>query len=149
MSNGPEFFQTIMGKRFYEGTAPKIAKSLENIAVQLERLNSNLEKMEAVDDEMLDFVFGDDFKDDEVQYAFNDIPWSDNEMYRLDYSSGDTAVLLRIYDDGSANLKYSNREHFIYSKSKEYAIEECSRFLVRNGIEHMIEPRVELTNPNR
>ena len=33
---GPEFFQTRMGARFYEGTMPKIAE-------QLERLNDNLE----------------------------------------------------------------------------------------------------------
>jgi hypothetical protein len=35
----PEFYQTIMGKRFYESTAPKIAESLEKIAVELKRQN--------------------------------------------------------------------------------------------------------------
>ena len=32
-----EFFQTVMGKRFYEGTAPRIAAALERIADELER----------------------------------------------------------------------------------------------------------------
>ncbi|KKN98486.1 hypothetical protein LCGC14_0145970 [marine sediment metagenome] len=32
-----EFFQTVIGKRFYEGTAPKIANALERIATALER----------------------------------------------------------------------------------------------------------------
>ena len=35
---GPEFFQTRMGARFFEATAPKIAD-------QLERLNTNLEAL--------------------------------------------------------------------------------------------------------
>jgi hypothetical protein len=35
---GPEFFQTRMGMRFFEATAPKIAD-------QLERLNANLEAL--------------------------------------------------------------------------------------------------------
>jgi hypothetical protein len=34
--SGPEFFQTRMGQRFYEGTMPALVK-------QLERLNDNLE----------------------------------------------------------------------------------------------------------
>ncbi len=33
---GPEFFQTPMGKRFFEGTLPQIAQSLEKIAKNLE-----------------------------------------------------------------------------------------------------------------
>lgn len=37
MSNGPKFFQTIMGKQFFEVTAPKLARSLERIAVALEK----------------------------------------------------------------------------------------------------------------
>ena len=35
---GPEFFQTRMGQRFFEATAPKVAE-------QLERLNANLEAL--------------------------------------------------------------------------------------------------------
>jgi len=35
---GPDFFQTIMGRRWYEITAPKIAD-------QLERLNANVEAL--------------------------------------------------------------------------------------------------------
>ena len=36
--SGPEFFQTRMGARFYEGTMPKIAE-------QLDRLNDNLTEL--------------------------------------------------------------------------------------------------------
>ena len=36
--SGIEFFQTLMGRRWYEATAPKIAD-------QLERLNTNLEAL--------------------------------------------------------------------------------------------------------
>jgi len=36
--NGPAFFSTRMGQRFYEATMPKVAD-------QLERLNSNLEAL--------------------------------------------------------------------------------------------------------
>jgi hypothetical protein len=32
-----QFFQTIMGRRFYEGTLPSIAKSLKSIAESLEQ----------------------------------------------------------------------------------------------------------------
>lgn len=32
----PEFFQTIMGKKFYEGDVPRIAKALETIARKME-----------------------------------------------------------------------------------------------------------------
>jgi len=38
MANGPEFFQTIMGRTFYEGTMPRLVK-------QLEKLNENIEKL--------------------------------------------------------------------------------------------------------
>jgi hypothetical protein len=41
---GPEFFQTMMGKRFYESTAPRIASALERIAEALEK---NLESEDA------------------------------------------------------------------------------------------------------
>jgi hypothetical protein len=36
MSNGPEFFQTIMGRKFYDADVPRIAKALERIAAALE-----------------------------------------------------------------------------------------------------------------
>ena len=36
--NGPAFFSTRMGQRFYEATMPKVAD-------QLERLNTNLEAL--------------------------------------------------------------------------------------------------------
>jgi len=36
---GPEFFQTRMGKIFYEGTMPKIADALNRIATAIEEQN--------------------------------------------------------------------------------------------------------------
>lgn len=38
---GPEFWQTVMGQRFIEGTVPMIAKNLERIAVVLEKSGGN------------------------------------------------------------------------------------------------------------
>ena len=40
MSDGPEFFQTRMGKTYYEHTMPAIAKALEGIAGHLAKLKS-------------------------------------------------------------------------------------------------------------
>ena len=37
MGNGPEFFQTIMGKKFYEADVPRALRALERIADALER----------------------------------------------------------------------------------------------------------------
>jgi hypothetical protein len=37
---GPEFFQTVMGHRYYDGTMPRIAKALERIAKALEEQNN-------------------------------------------------------------------------------------------------------------
>lgn len=42
--NGVEFFQTVMGHAFYEGTAPRIAKALERIADALEKQNALAEE---------------------------------------------------------------------------------------------------------
>jgi hypothetical protein len=39
-----EFFQTVMGHHFYEGTAPRIAKALERIADNLDRMNAALDR---------------------------------------------------------------------------------------------------------
>lgn len=38
MGNGPEFFQTLMGRTFYEATMPQLVK-------QLQRLNENLQEL--------------------------------------------------------------------------------------------------------
>lgn len=35
----PEFFQTGMGQKFFEGTVPRIVKALERIADALEKQN--------------------------------------------------------------------------------------------------------------
>ncbi|MBC9786653.1 hypothetical protein H1S01_19620 [Heliobacterium chlorum] len=40
-----DFFQTGMGRKFYERDVPKIAESLATIAEQLTRLNQNIEKL--------------------------------------------------------------------------------------------------------
>lgn len=37
--SGPSFFQTMMGKVYYEGTLPRIARALERIAEALEAQN--------------------------------------------------------------------------------------------------------------
>ena len=34
--SGPSFFQTLMGRSYYEGTLPRIARALERIATALE-----------------------------------------------------------------------------------------------------------------
>lgn len=39
MSNGPGFWQTMMGRAYYEGTLPRIARALERIAAALEAQN--------------------------------------------------------------------------------------------------------------
>ncbi len=36
---GPEFFQTVMGHKFYEADVPRIARALESIAVEMKRAN--------------------------------------------------------------------------------------------------------------
>ena len=41
-----EFFQTVMGHAFYEGTMPQIAKSLSRIAGALEKANEQHERQE-------------------------------------------------------------------------------------------------------
>lgn len=39
MSNGPDFYKTRMGLRYYENTMPRIAVALERIAVAMEEAN--------------------------------------------------------------------------------------------------------------
>lgn len=39
MNNGPDFFKTRMGLRYYENTMPRIAVALERIAVAMEEAN--------------------------------------------------------------------------------------------------------------
>lgn len=41
---GPEFFQTAMGRQFYDGTMPEIAKALRRIATAMEAQISHKEK---------------------------------------------------------------------------------------------------------
>ena len=40
----PKFFQTIMGRSFFEGQVPRLIKALEKIGCELERYNNNQEK---------------------------------------------------------------------------------------------------------
>jgi hypothetical protein len=46
--NGPEFFQTLMGRRFYEGDVPRVAQALERIAISLEALERTAIRLEAL-----------------------------------------------------------------------------------------------------
>jgi hypothetical protein len=41
--SGIEFFQTLMGRRWYEATAPKIADGLERLNTNLEALVTELQ----------------------------------------------------------------------------------------------------------
>ncbi len=41
---GPEFFQTGLGKKFYQADIPRIIHALESIAAELKRLNDSKEK---------------------------------------------------------------------------------------------------------
>tara|TARA_A100001011_G_scaffold382778_1_gene453115 strand:- start:2951 stop:3103 length:153 start_codon:yes stop_codon:yes gene_type:complete len=43
---GPKFFQTLMGKRFIEGTVPSIIHQLKRLNENLERIATALEKKE-------------------------------------------------------------------------------------------------------
>jgi hypothetical protein len=44
MGNGVEFFQTGMGKRFYEFTMPKLIESLDSLTAEMKRANDLKEK---------------------------------------------------------------------------------------------------------
>jgi len=46
---GPEFFQTGMGHKFYEGTMPRLANALVHIADALEQQNARAALGEAAD----------------------------------------------------------------------------------------------------
>ena len=39
LNNRPEFYQTMMGRKFYEYDVPRIMKALERIALAMERQN--------------------------------------------------------------------------------------------------------------
>jgi len=41
---GPKFFQTIMGRSFFDGQLPRLIKALEKIGCELERFNNSQEK---------------------------------------------------------------------------------------------------------
>ena len=41
---GPKFFQTIMGRSFFDGQLPRLIQALEKIACELERFNNAQEK---------------------------------------------------------------------------------------------------------
>ena len=44
--NGPSFFQTMLGRKFYEHDVPQVANSLKRIADALEKTNKNNEELE-------------------------------------------------------------------------------------------------------
>ena len=41
--NGPEFFQTLLWRQFYEGTLPSLVKEMGRLATGIERLATVLE----------------------------------------------------------------------------------------------------------
>lgn len=43
--SGPQFFQTAMGSRFYEGTMPAIGRELKTLNAGLAELNRNMERI--------------------------------------------------------------------------------------------------------
>lgn len=50
---GPEFFQTIMGHKFFENDVPRIMKALERLAVALEERNALDRESAKLDDEKM------------------------------------------------------------------------------------------------
>ena len=40
-----QFYETIMGRRFYEGTMPKIEKDLEQLTKAVEKLSAQVETL--------------------------------------------------------------------------------------------------------
>mgnify|MGYP007071674312 CR=1 FL=1 len=47
---GPEFFQTVMGHRFYEGDVPAIRRNLEAINVTLANLTDAVNRLATVEE---------------------------------------------------------------------------------------------------
>ena len=43
--SGPKFFQTGMGRQFYEGTLPRLVQQATRIADGIERLTSGVERL--------------------------------------------------------------------------------------------------------
>ena len=50
---GPEFFQTVMGQRFYTGQVPALIDKLDRIAIALEKIVEELEGGDLTLDESL------------------------------------------------------------------------------------------------
>ena len=40
-----QFYETIMGRRFYEGTMPKLEKDLEHLTAAIDRLSEKVEAL--------------------------------------------------------------------------------------------------------
>lgn len=49
--SGPEFFQTPMGRSFFDGTMPKVAEALQDIVLSLNKINVNLERIIKLEEE--------------------------------------------------------------------------------------------------
>ncbi len=47
---GPEFFQTLMGKRFYEGTMPSLVRELNTLNKNLGRIAAALDAKQGAPD---------------------------------------------------------------------------------------------------
>jgi len=48
--SGPQFFETGMGRKFYEGTVPRLARAVEKVAKELETMNRYIQEAKELDE---------------------------------------------------------------------------------------------------
>ena len=58
-----DFYQTVMGKHFYEGTMPQLNKNLEKLTAAVEKLTAGAEKKEPIYLKEVAYCIIDDFED--------------------------------------------------------------------------------------
>lgn len=83
MSNSIEFFQTVMGKRFFEGTMPSIARSLETIARALEAQPLPKNGLVLIRDGVLTVIREDVPEDEEILFGSDYIArklWTEEDV---------------------------------------------------------------------
>ena len=79
-----EFFQTAMGRKFFEGTMPKLANTLERIAAALEKQLEFQAASPPEDDPLVQ-------KDDQYQAEYMEIDRFVGEIFPEDYEQGEWA----------------------------------------------------------
>lgn len=42
---GPQFYQTMMGRKFFESDVPRMIAILQKMTLEMERMNQNMEKL--------------------------------------------------------------------------------------------------------